>query len=95
MAVYVRFSSTGETVFALPLTYHITKSLQQVLNYELETGTIIIGFFDLVDDSVDPGTFGNVAEYRYVVIPGGTAVGASADIDLGDYSAVSDYYGIP
>ncbi len=93
--VYVRIPGVlGETVFPLPWIYGITKGIAQVLNYELDPGMITINFYDLVDDSVDPGTFGDVVEYRYVIIPGGMPAKAANLPDLNDYYKVIEYYGI-
>lgn len=92
--VYVRIpGNTGDTIFVLPWVLHITKGLQQMLNFEIHPGQIVINFFDLVDDSVDPGTFGDNVEYRYIIIPGGTSA-KTAFPDFNDYYAVMEYYGI-
>lgn len=94
VAVYIRIpGNAGDTVFSLPWVLHINKGLQQMINFELDPQLIVLNFFDLVDDSVDPGTFGNNVEYRYVIIPGGTAAKAKLP-DLNDYQAVVEFYGI-
>lgn len=94
VAVYVRIpTSAGDSVFPLPWISHITKGLQQVLNFDLLPGQIIINFFDLVDDSVDPGSFGGIAEHRYVIIPGEVLTKVNMP-DLSDYNSVLNYYGI-
>lgn len=92
--VYVRIpGNTGETVYALPWIHHITKGKQQVLNFELEPGSIVINFYDLVDDTIDPGTFGEQVEHRYVLVPGGMAVD-EVNLNLSDYDAVQEHFGI-
>lgn len=90
--VYARVPGTlGDKVFPLPWIYGLTKGIAQVLGFELEPATIIINFHDLVDDSVDPGTFGSGAEYRYVIIPGGTT---AAPVQGADYHTLMDQWGI-
>lgn len=92
--VYVRIPSVlGDSVFPLPWIYGLTKGIAQVLNFELEPGSIVINFYDLVDDSVDPGTFGEIVEYRYVIIPGGVQAKAKG-LDLNDYHSVVKYFDI-
>lgn len=94
VAVYIRIpGNAGDTVFSLPWVLHIVKPLQQMLNFELDPQLITLNFFDLVDDSVDPGTFGDIVEHRYVIIPGGMPAKAIMP-DLNDYYAVMAYYGI-
>lgn len=43
---------------------------------------------------MDPGTVGSVVEYRYDVIPGGVSLAASSSVDLGDYRAVVEAFGL-
>lgn len=96
--VYVRIPTvTGDKIFPLPFTYHLTKGIAQKLSYELSPGQIIINFYDLVDDTVDPGSFGDIVEYRYILIPGGVSLssGRTANIDYFDYEVVKAYYHIP
>lgn len=93
--VYVRIPSVlGETVFPLPWIYGLTKGIAQVLSFELDPGMIVINFHDLVDDSEDPGTFGSVVEYRYVIIPGGIPAGKAKSLDLNNYQEVKEYFRI-
>lgn len=93
--LYVRIPSVlGDTVFPLPWIYGLTKGNAQVMGFELDPGMIIINFHDLVDDSDDPGTFGDVVEYRYVVIPGGMATAKMKSVDLNDYQAIMNHFHI-
>lgn len=71
VAVYVRVNNTDDRVYPLPWIAGITKGVAEVLNFELEPGSVAITFFDLVDDSADPGTFGSNVEYRFVDVSGG------------------------
>jgi hypothetical protein len=92
--VYIRLSGTTAHVQPLPVIGPITKtSTPQVLNYRLESESIVLVLHDL-DGVANPGTIGGGNLYRYVVIPGGTPVGLSPD-DLHDYEAVREFYGIP
>lgn len=97
VAVYVRIPgnpSIQDKVFFLPWVYGLTKGgVSQKLAFELSPETINIYFHDVVDDSVDPGTFGSLVEYRYVIIPGGTPAKATS-LDISDYFAVMKYFGI-
>lgn len=96
VAVYTHIPgklSIAENVYHLPWIYNLTKGLAQVLGFELSPGKINIYFHDLVDQSIDPGSFGTQVEYRYVIIPGGTPAKANVP-DLNDYHAVMEFYGI-
>lgn len=93
VAVYVRFNSVADRVFSLPVNLHITSSREQQLNFELEPGTIIITFHEVEDNSVDPGTFGSVAQFRYVIIPGSTLAKQKFP-DFTDYYETMDFYGL-
>lgn len=93
VAVYVRFDTVEDRIFPLPLTLPLTSGSEQLLDFELELNTIIITLHDIEDNSVDPGTFGEVGQYRYIIIPGGTAA-KQALPDLTDYNAVVKFYGI-
>lgn len=94
VAVYARIPTvTGTKVFPLPWIYHLTSGNAQVLDFELNTALINIGFYNLVDDSTDPGTFGDIVEYRYIIIPGGMPAPAMQP-SLEDYDAVLSYFGI-
>lgn len=93
VAVYVRFDTVEDRVFPLPLVLPLTSGSEQQLDFELELNTIVITFHDIEDNSVDPGTFGEVGQYRYIIIPGGTAAKANLP-DFSNYDAVVEFYGI-
>lgn len=93
VAVYIRFDTVEGRVFSLPLTLGLNTSAEQNLDFELEEGTLIITFHNVEDNSTDPGTFGDVAQLRYVIIPGGTPAKANPP-NLDDYHAVIKYFNI-
>jgi len=90
--VYARFSGAFESVFALPAILPLGPG-DNVLEFYLELGSIILSMHNLPDSTVDPGTFGTGNEFRYVLIPGGVAA-TKAALDLKDYYSVMAYYGI-
>lgn len=95
VAVYVRFSTVDNRVFPLPLTLPLTSGNEQQLDFELELNTIIITLHDIEDNNIDPTVFGDIGEYRYVLIPGGTPLSISGEsLDFNDYPSVMDYFGI-
>lgn len=95
VAVYARFSTVDNRVFPLPLTLPLTSGNEQQLDFELELNTIIITLHDIEDNNVDPTVFGDIGEYRYVLIPGGTPLSISGEsLDFNDYPSVMDYFGI-
>lgn len=95
VAVYVRFSAVDNRVFPLPLTLPLTSGNEQQLDFELELNTIIITLHDIEDNNNDPTVFGDIGEYRYVLIPGGTPLSISGEsLDFNDYPSVMDYFGI-
>ncbi|MDX1640624.1 MAG: hypothetical protein R3220_02935, partial [Balneolaceae bacterium] len=96
VAVYVRIpgnATIADKVFFLPWIYNITKGLAQRLAFELSPETITIYFHDLVDQTLDPGSFGNQVEYRYVIIPGGIAAKEKYP-DFSNYYETIEFYGI-
>jgi hypothetical protein len=96
VAVYVRIpgnASIQDKVFYLPWIYNLTKGVAQRLAFELSPQTINIYLHDLVDQSADPGTFGNVVEYRYVIIPGGTAA-KQVFANFSNYQETMEFYSI-
>lgn len=96
VAVYVRIPvnpTIEDQVFFLPWIYGLTKGIAQRLAFELSPETINIYFHDVVDQSVDPGSFGSGVEYRYVIIPGGTAA-KQVFPDFTNYHDTMNFYGI-
>jgi hypothetical protein len=94
--VYIRLVSSPDTAEPLPWFGPLTTAPgDQVLNFNYQIGQISVILHNLTETSEDPGTFGNPNAYRYIIIPGGTAAGRSANyLDLNDYDAVMKYYGI-
>lgn len=93
VAVYVRFDTVADRIFPLPLILPLTSSSEQQLDFELELNAIIITLHDIEDNSVDPGTFGSVAQYRYILIPGGTQA-KLAFPDLSNYQETMEFFDI-
>lgn len=93
VAVYVRFDTVEDRVFPLPLILPLTSGSEQQLDFELELNTIVITLHDIEDNSADPGTFGEVGQYRYVIIPGGTAAKQTLP-DFSNYVETMEFYGI-
>lgn len=96
--VYVRFSGASDKVFPLPAILPLGPSGTNAVDFYLEVGSLIISMHDVLDDSLDPGTFGTGNTFRYIIIPGGVAAAAAPSMaampDLKDYDAVMEYYGI-
>lgn len=93
VAVYVRFDTELGRIFPLPLNLPLTTSREQHLDFELVLNTIIITFHDVDDNSVDPGTFGPVGQYRYILIPGETQAKMVLP-DLSNYYETMVFYNI-
>jgi len=95
--VFLRFPNIldDDVVFSLPTILHITKPESQYLGVDLETGFINLVYHDL-DGGSDPGIIpSDLAEIRYIIIPGGVAAKALTNYpDSNDYYAVIEYYGI-
>jgi hypothetical protein len=84
--VFVRFGGTINSIQPLPIIQSITQSKNQVLDYHIRAGEIVIVYYNL-DDTVDPGTLSNSNQYRYVIIPGGTPVSNKKGVEsLADLS---------
>lgn len=94
VAVYVRFAGTPEKINSLPVITPISGFDNQVLDFELELESIVMAFFNVVDEDSDPDTIGSQNEFRYVIIPGGTSANKAVTPDMSDYQAVVEYYGI-
>lgn len=94
VAVYVRFGGTPDRISILPVIEPISSFDDQVLDFDLALETIIITFHNLLDNSVDPGTINPATEFRYIIIPGGTAANKAASPDINNYYEVMKYYGI-
>jgi hypothetical protein len=93
--VYVRFANTFENIQPLPVFGPITKSSEdQMLNYRLESGLIVMELHNLKNRDQDPGRISSLNEFRYIIIPGGTPALKMASPDLNDYYEVIRYYGI-
>lgn len=93
VAVYVRFDTVVDRIFPLPLILPLTSGSEQQLDFELELNTIIFTLHDIEDNSVDPGTFGEVGQYRYIIIPGGTAAKQMMP-NFSNYVETMEFYGI-
>jgi hypothetical protein len=91
--VYVRFSGATEKVFALPAILPLGPG-DNVLEFYLEVGSIVLSMHNVPDSSLDPGTFGTGNHFRYIIIPGGVSATKATMPDLNDYYAVMAYYGI-
>lgn len=70
--VFVRFGGTLSSIQPLPVMQAITHAKNQVLDYHFQLGSIVIVYYNL-NDAEDPGIINNSNQYRYVIIPGGTA----------------------
>lgn len=71
--VYIRFGGTPQPR-PLPYTGYVTSSSKdQSIWYRLFPETIEIVFNNL-GENTDPGTFGAGNFYRYIIVPGGTAI---------------------
>lgn len=95
VALYVQFNVApiNDRVFPLPMILPLTSGSEQQLAFELEPGNIIITLHDIEDNSVDPGTFGEIGQFRYVIIPGGTAAKQILP-DFSNYHEVTTFYNI-
>jgi hypothetical protein len=91
--VYVKFANSSDIVQPLPIYQSITQLKNQYMAHFIQQNRILITLYN--DDRSDPGTIGSINSYRYVIIPGGTATGRIAPIDLNDYEAVKAYYNLP
>ena len=65
-----------------------------VLEFYLEVGSLVLSMHNVPDSSLDPGTIGAGNHYRYIIIPGGVSATKATMPDLNDYYAVMAYYGI-
>lgn len=100
--VYLRVPSTNIVPSLLPQTfYSFTQTGNQYMGFNLLAGQIKIKFFN-IDNTNDPGSFGSLVEYRYVIIPGGVkitgrslATGESSRLDYKDYNSVKTYFNLP
>jgi hypothetical protein len=73
--VYIRFAGTFNTIQPLPIIGPVTKTSEdQVVNFILQSGSIIIAFHNLTSRDQDPGRFGIGNQYRFVIIPGNTSI---------------------
>ena len=95
VAVYVRFDTVPGKIFPLPVLLPLTSGNEQQLGFELELNAIVITLHDVEDHTLEPAIFGEVGQYRYIVIPGGTAAKIKGELpDLTNYSEVVKYFGI-
>lgn len=73
--VFVRLGGTSTKIQPLPLLGPVlSSSRDQVLNYRIEAGLIVLEFHNLTDRNLDPGIFAGSNQFRYVLIPGTTSV---------------------
>jgi len=94
--VYIRFGGAPQPR-PLPFTGYITTTVKnQSLWYRLLTETIEIVFHN-VEDNVDPGNFGSANSYRYIIVPGGTAINGKNSQNLQNltYEEICTLYDIP
>ncbi len=93
--VYVRFAGAFSSIQPLPVIGPITKNSEdQILNYMIQTGEIVLSFHNLTNRDQDPGRIGSGNQYRYIIIPGGTPVFKSNALYLNDYPSVIKLFGI-
>jgi hypothetical protein len=84
----------SDTVFTLPTILHITKPTSQYLGVDLKTEIIKIIFHDL-DGGEDPGLIpSNLFEYRYIIIPSGSALSNVMLSDVIEYVSLLEFDGI-
>jgi hypothetical protein len=73
--VYIRLGGSSTRIQPLPILGPVTTTARdQILNFRLQSGLIVIEFHTLTDRTIDPGTFGSGNQYRYVIIPGNTPI---------------------
>lgn len=93
VAAYVRFDTVADRVFALPLILPLTSSSEQQLAFELELNTLFFTLHDVENNDVEPTIFGAIAQFRYVIIPGGTPAKSGLP-DFNNYHEVMAFYGL-
>ena len=72
--VFVKFFYDTDVIHTLPIIMALIGRENQVLDYHIQVGEIVIVFYNL-NDTDDPGTIGGDSnQYRYVIIPGGTSL---------------------
>lgn len=96
LLVYFRPNTTaGVSVYPLPVSTYNGFINMQVENFNDDSFTIMI-FAEPRSQEVEEIVDEDIASFRYVIIPGGTAInGRIATVDLRDYEAVKKHYGIP
>lgn len=89
--VYIKFA--GTTGIATLLPYYSPSGENQ---YEpiLSAGKLDIRWYKPNSMSTAPATLPTSNQYRYIIIPGGTAVRRNAAVDYSDYEAVKKYYNL-
>jgi hypothetical protein len=93
--VYVRFAGTFSSIQPLPVIGPITTVTEdQVLNYIIQIGSIVLSLHNITNRDQDPGRIGSGNQYRYIIIPGGTPDLKSNTPDLSDYQSVIEFFGI-
>ena len=69
--VYVRFGGTINRIQPLPIIGPVlSSSRDQVINFHIQSGRIILVFHNLIERDLDPGRFGSGNQFRYVIVPG-------------------------
>jgi hypothetical protein len=69
--VYVRFGGTINRIQPLPIIGPVlSSSRDQVINFRIQTGLVILEFHNLIERDLDPGRFGSGNQFRYVIVPG-------------------------
>lgn len=95
LLVFFRDEETaGASVYPLPVSTYNGFINMQVENFNSDSFTIMI-FGEPRSEEVEEIVDEDIASFRYVIIPGGTAInGRIGTVDLTDYAAVKEYYGI-
>lgn len=95
VAVYAKFdvAEIQNRVFSLPSLLSLTSGAEQHLGFELEDSSLIITFHDVEDNSTAPTVFGDIGQFRYVIVPGGTPAKQNFP-DFSNYDEVVSFYNI-
>jgi len=96
LLVFFRPDETaGTAVYPLPVSTYNGFINMQVENFDDDSFTIMI-FAEPRSGEVEEIVDEDIASYRYVIIPGGTAInGRTRTVDLSNYEEVKAFYGIP
>jgi len=89
--VYITFAASPEPR-PLPVLGNLTAGQTQHLWYRISEGDLRI-IFQSLNTNDDPGTFGVANQYRYVIVPGGVAIGS--DVQSLSYGEAQLRFGLP